>query len=195
MILFAVLDSISSLNLMDAKVKVPLGGIGIILMIYGGATIGTVSMPGQLEEVVKGNQLEVDFPVTRVQTISPLKGDTVDCRILTMGVYPESHEKDLWILLKPSDGKYYPQSDHTNTSFKRNGEWQVITRFGGDQGEAYDIIVYETDKTASAFFSETIEAWKEALEYPGLESEDLPPGATEVDRLVVTLRENCRGVF
>lgn len=195
MILFAVLDSISSLNLMDAKVKVPLGVIGIFLMIYGGATIGTVSMPGQLEEVVEGNKLEVDFPVTRIQTISPLEADSVDCRILTMGVYPDSHDKDIWVLLKPSDGKYYPQSDHTNTSFKRNGEWQVITRFGGDKGEAYDIIVYETDASASAFFTETIEGWKEALSYPGLEEEDLPNGATEVDRIVVTLRENCRGVF
>ncbi|MCB9351703.1 MAG: hypothetical protein H6573_30050 [Lewinellaceae bacterium] len=55
--------------------------------------------------------------------------------------------------MKPSDNKYYPQSDHTNTSFKRNGEWQVITRFGGDEGEAYDIIVYETDPSASQFLA------------------------------------------
>ncbi|MEL6134015.1 MAG: hypothetical protein AAFR59_11690, partial [Bacteroidota bacterium] len=99
------------------------------------------------------------------------------------------------VLLKPSDGKYYPQSDHTNTSFKRNGEWQVITRFGGDQGEAYDIIIYETDATATQFFSETIQRWKDALTYPGLEQEELPKGAVEVDRIVVSLKENCRGVF
>ncbi|MEL7063861.1 MAG: hypothetical protein AAFP00_08985, partial [Bacteroidota bacterium] len=134
-------------------------------------------------------------PVEKVQIISPLKGDSVECRVLTMGVYPDASDKDIWVLLKPSDGKYYPQSDHTNTSFKRNGEWQVITRFGGDQGEAYDIIVYETDPSATQFFSETIQSWKDALTYPGLEQEDLPKGAVEVDRIVVSLKENCRGVF
>jgi hypothetical protein len=114
---------------------------------------------------------------------------------LTKGVYPDGHEKDIWVLLKPSNDKYYPQSDHTNTSFKRNGEWQVITRFGGDKGEAYDIIVYETDPAASEFFSATIQSWKEALTYPGLALEELPAGAAEVDRIEVFVQENCRGVF
>jgi hypothetical protein len=71
----------------------------------------------------------------------------------------------------------------------------VITRFGGDQGESYDIILYETDSIASRFFSTTIQNWKEALSYPGLELEELPGGATEVDRIEVSLKENCRGVF
>jgi hypothetical protein len=99
------------------------------------------------------------------------------------------------VLLKPTDNKYYPQSDHTNTSFKLNGEWQVITRFGGDKGEAFDIIVYEADPTASEFFTNTIQDWKDALSYPGLEEEELPPGAVEVDRITVFLADNCRGVF
>jgi hypothetical protein len=199
LILIAIGDSIkindSSLNLMDIKLKIPLGIIGFILIIYGGYSYGTVTMPGQIEQAVEGNKLQVEFPVQKVQIISPVEGDSVKCRILTMGVYPDSHEKDIWVLLKPSDNKYYPQSDHTNTSFKRNGEWQVITRFGGDQGESYDIIVYETDSAASQFFSATIESWKEALSYPGLELEELPEGAKEVDRIVVSLKENCRGVF
>ena len=117
-----------------------------------------------------------------------------NCRILTMGVYPDSHDKDIWVLLKPSDNKYYPQSDHTNTSYKRNGEWQVITRFGGDKAESYEIIVYETDSSASQYFSSTIQNWKDANSYPGLTDEELPNGANEVDRIVVSLKENCRGV-
>jgi hypothetical protein len=199
LILIAIVDSIkikdSSLGLMDIKLKIPLGIIGIILIIYGGYSAGTMTMPGQIEQVVEGNKLDVDFPVNDVRIISPVEGDAVKCRILTMGVYPEAHDKDIWVLLKPSDNKYYPQSDHTNTSFKRNGEWQVITRFGGDQGESYDIIVYETDAEASRFFSATIQSWKEALSYPGLELDELPEGAREVDRIVVSLKENCRGVF
>lgn len=112
-----------------------------------------------------------------------------------MGVYPNSHDTHIWVLLKPSNNKYYPQSDHTNTSYKRDGEWQVITRFGGDKGESYDIIVYETDSIASQFFSKTIQDWKDVLLYPGLEFEDLPEGAKEVDRLAVYLKNGCRGVF
>jgi hypothetical protein len=199
LILIVIADSIkigaSALNLMDAKVKVPLGILGFILVIYGGYSYGTVAMPGQMEQVSTGNKITVEYPVRKVQTISPVERDSVKCRVLTMGVYPETHDKDIWVLLKPSDGKYYPQSDNTNTSFKRNGEWQVITRFGGDEGESYDIIVFETNPSASAFFSATIQSWKEALSYPGLELEELPDGATEVDRVTVFLQENCRGVF
>ena len=112
-----------------------------------------------------------------------------------MGVYPYAHKKDIWVLLKPSDDKYYPQSDHTNTSYKRNGEWQVITRFGGDKDEVYDIIIYETDAAASLFFSTTIENWKNTLSFEGLELDELPAGAKEVERLSVSLLDNCRGVF
>ncbi|MEL6628062.1 MAG: hypothetical protein AAFQ83_14875 [Bacteroidota bacterium] len=195
LMLIPILDSMLSLGLMNSKVGVPLGILGFCLTMYGGYAVGTVTMPGQLEEVATGNRLQIEGPVEKVQIISPLKGDSVECRVLTMGVYPDASDKDIWVLLKPSDGKYYPQSDHTNTSFKRNGEWQVITRFGGDQGEAYDIIVYETDPSATQFFSETIQSWKDALTYPGLEQEDLPKGAVEVDRIVVSLKENCRGVF
>ena len=199
LILIAIGDSIkindSSLGLMDIRMRILLGIIGFMLIIFGGYTVGTVMAPGQIEQVAEGNKLKVEFPVKKVQITSPVAGDSVKCRILTMGVYPDSHDKDIWVLLKPSDNKYYPQSDHTNTSFKRNGEWQVITRFGGDEGEAYDIIVYETDPSASQFFSATIQSWKEALSYPGLELEELPNGANEVDRITVFLEENCRGVF
>ena len=199
LILIAIGDSIkindSSLGLMDIKMRILLGIIDFMLIIFGGYTVGTVMTPGQIEQVVEGNKLQVEFPVKKVRITSPVAGDSVKCRILTMGVYPDGHDKDIWVLLKPSDNKYYPQSDHTNTSFKRNGEWQVITRFGGDEGEAYDIIVYETDPSASQFFSATIQSWKEALSYPGLELEELPNGANEVDRITVFLEENCRGVF
>ena len=111
-----------------------------------------------------------------------------------MGVYPVAHDKDIWVVLKPSGDKYYPQSDHTNTSYKRNGEWQVIIRFGGDKDESYEIITYETDATASDFFSATILSWKNSESYSGLSLEEIPEGAKEVDRITVSLQENCRGV-
>ncbi len=187
--------SSSGKSLISTKLGIPLGIIGVLMVIFGSYSSGLVNYNTQMEQVATGNKLKVEFPVKKVQVISPLEGDSVKCRILTMGVYPDSHDKDIWVVLRPSDDKYYPQSDHTNTSYKRNGEWQVITRFGGDKGESYDIIVYETDPTASQFFSTTIEKWKEALSFPGLELEELPEGANELDRIVVSLKDNCRGVF
>ncbi len=199
LMLVSVLGSISSGEekepILGAAIRVGSGLIGIMLIIFVGFTYGSINMQGNIEQPAKGNVLEVSYPIQRIQIISPIAGDAVECRILSMGVYPDSHEKDIWVLLKPSDGKYYPQSDHTNTSYKRNGEWQVITRFGGDQLENYEIIVYETNADASAFFTNTIDQWKIALDYPGLEEADLPDGAIEVDRILVSLKENCRGVF
>jgi hypothetical protein len=174
---------------------VSMGVIGIGLISYGGFTYGMLNQMGQMEHVATASKLEVEYPVQRVQVISPVENEQVRCRVLTMGVYPEGHEKDIWVVLVPSDNMYYPQSDHTNTSFKRNGEWQVITRFGGSKDELYDLIVYETDESASLFFSETIEEWKKNLSFPGLTIDEIPESATEVDRITVSLQENCRGVF
>lgn len=195
LVLLAIADSIKSLSLLNPKIRIPLGVIGVLLIIYGGFSYGSINLQGQIEQVEIGKKLKVQYPVEKIQVISPIQGDSVQCRILTMGVYPKSHDKDIWVLLKPSDEKYYPQSDHTNTSYKRDGEWQVITRFGGDKGESYDVIVYETDSIASNFFSATIQKWKDALAYPGLEMEELPKGAIEADRLTVSLKDGCRGVF
>lgn len=180
---------------MNIKLRVPLGVIGILLIIYGGYSYGAINRLGQIEQPDVGNKLQIELPVQSVRVISPIEGDSVKCRILTMGLYPDAHDKDIWVVLRPSDDRYYPQSDHTNTSYKRNGEWQVITRFGGDRGESYEIIVYETDPQASQFFSSTIQEWKEAELYPGLELAEMPPTAREVERIVVSLVDNCRGVF
>lgn len=191
----AVLDIALSLNLMKAQLRVFFFVLGIPLMVYGGYSFGTVVPLTPLEQVDVGNKRKIDGAVTKVQVVSPVEGDAVKCRVLTMGVYPEGHDKDVWVVLRPTDDRYYPQSDHTNTSYKRGGEWQVITRFGGDKDEKYELIVYETDAAASKLFSDTIDGWKKQNKYPGLEKKDLPTTAVEVDRLTVSLKANCRGVF
>jgi len=198
LIIVAVIGNIGSeesAGFLSPKVKVTIGLIGVTLVIYGGYAFGTFNFKGQMEQYSTGNTKEVQYPIENVQIISPVEGDEVECRVLTMGVYPDSHDKDIWVLLKPSDQLLYPQSDHTNTSYKRNGEWQVITRFGGDKGENYDIIAYETNAAASQIFTTTIQTWKDSLSYPGLTPGEIPDGATEVDRIAVSLKENCRGVF
>ncbi|MCA0153053.1 hypothetical protein [Winogradskyella vincentii] len=173
--------------------RIIVGSIGALLLIHGGYTYGTVQPIPYMETFDTGNKLMVQYPVDRVQVISPVDKDTVKCRIITMGVYPENHTNDIWVLLKPADDKYYPQSDFTNTSYKLNGEWQVVTRFGGDAGEKYDLIVVETDSIASKFFGDTISKWKEADDYVGLQVSEIPETAVELERISVTLQDNCRG--
>ncbi|MBT8276816.1 MAG: hypothetical protein KJO39_11770 [Bacteroidia bacterium] len=195
----AVLSSLSKKDskttLINPKVGIPMGVLGVLMVIFGSYSSDVGYVSSQMEQISTGNKMELEGPVNSVKVISPIEADSVDCRILSMGVYPKGHEKDIWVVLKPSDNKYYPQSDHTNTSYKRDGEWQVVTRFGGDKEEKYELIVYETDASASMFFSNTILDWKNKESYPGLEETDLPSGATEVDRITVYLRKNCRGVF
>lgn len=198
LVLVAILSSIkknSGTTFISTKLGIPSGVIGVLLLIYASYSSDLVKYNRQIEQISIGNKLKVEGKVTATKVISPIDKDSVDCRILTMGVYPESSKNDIWVLIRPTDDRYYPQSDHTNTSYKRDGEWQVVTRFGGDLGEAYDLIVYEADTTASKFFSDTIEQWKENEDYPGLQLEELPSSAKEVDRIKIYTRKNCRGVF
>ncbi|MGC1203321.1 MAG: hypothetical protein WA839_00380 [Flavobacteriaceae bacterium] len=192
LILIALLASKKSSS---SKLGIPLGILGVLMMIYGSYSSDLVNYNTQIEQVSTGNKLKISGPVNAVKVVSPVDKDSVDCRILTMGVYPELNENDIWVLIRPTDDRYYPQSDHTNTSYKRDGEWQVVTRFGGDKGEAYDLIIYEADSEASSFFSTTIAKWKEEENYPGLKLEELPSGAKELDRIKIYTRKNCRGVF
>lgn len=193
-ILFIVIGLLASKR-GSSKIGIPLGILGVLMMIYTSYSSDLVNYNTQIEQISTGNKLKISGPVNAIKVVSPVDKDSVDCRILTMGVYPESNKNDIWVLIRPTDDRYYPQSDHTNTSYKRDGEWQVVTRFGGDLGEAYDLIIYEADAKSSSFFSETIEKWKEADDYPGLKLEELPSGATEVDRIKIYTRKNCRGVF
>jgi hypothetical protein len=71
----------------------------------------------------------------------------------------------------------------------------VVTRFGGSPNENHELIVYETDSLASSFFSKTVKNWKSAGEYTGLEATELPASAKEVDKVEVTLENDCRGIF
>ena len=198
LILVALLGGIkgsSGKGLISSKLGVPLGLIGVLMMIFGSYSSDLVNYNTRIEQVSIGKKLKIDGPVNSVKVVSPIDKDSVDCRILTMGVYPESHTKDIWVVIRPTDDRYYPQSDHTNTSYKLDGEWQVVTRFGGDKGEVYDLIIYEADSGASSFFSSTIEKWKKAEDYPGLKLEEMPQGAKELERLKIYTRKNCRGVF
>ena len=97
LLLGAIGDAAFSLDLIKTRLRLLLGASGILLIIYGGYSFGAVYQPVPLEQVVVGNQLQVEYPIQRVQVISPLDGDSVKCRILTMGVYPDAHDRDIWV--------------------------------------------------------------------------------------------------
>lgn len=183
-------------KMLNTGLAVALGVVGVCMMIFGSYSSEMMNTTGgRMEQLTVESVKKIDGPVTSTQVISPIDGEKVSCRMLTKGVYPEGNESDIWVLLKPTDKKYYPQADQTNTSFKMNGEWQVITRFGGDKDEPYELIVFEADAAASEFFSKTIEDWNEDGDYVGLTDDQLPAGAKEVDRITISLEHNCRGVF
>jgi len=179
----------------NTNIRLVVGVVGTVFLFYSGFTYGNIQPVPRIETFDYGNKLEMPENVDKVKVLSPVDGDKVKCRIVTSGVYPENHSKDIWVLVKPSDNKLYPQSDYTNTSFKLNGEWQVVTRFGGDVDESFDLIIYEADSNASAFFSKTIETWKATNNYSGLDLSEIPEGAIKVDELQVVLENDCRDVF
>ena len=69
----------------------PLGLIGVLMMIFGSYSSDLVNYNTRIEQVSIGKKLKIDGPVNSVKVVSPIDKDSVDCRILTMGVYPESH--------------------------------------------------------------------------------------------------------
>ncbi|MEL6918545.1 MAG: hypothetical protein AAFO99_12535, partial [Bacteroidota bacterium] len=93
-------ESSSGKRFVSSKLGISLGIIGVLMMIYGSYSSDLVNYNSQLEQVSIGKKLKVSGPVTRIKTISPIDKDSVDCRILTMGVYPESHKKDVWIMIR-----------------------------------------------------------------------------------------------
>ena len=56
LVLLAIADSTKSLNLLNTKLRIPLGVIGILLIIYGGYSYGSIHVQGQIEQVVVGKK-------------------------------------------------------------------------------------------------------------------------------------------
>ena len=191
LLLILLIDGITAFDIFKAKFRIPVGIVGFMVLSYG--IYSTFLGDTKESNPIESSQL-ID-PTQLVVVTSPVDGDSVKCRILTEGTCPASYDKFIWVLLRPADGKYYPQSDHTSNTYVRNGEWQVITRLGGRRGEIFELNVFEADTLASEFFSATLEDWKDALSYPGLTDSELPEGARLVERISVPLSEDCRGVF
>lgn len=66
LILLAIGDSIKHLGLLNAKLRIPLGVIGILLIIYGGYSYGSIHFQGQIEQVEIGKKIPIQYPIEKV---------------------------------------------------------------------------------------------------------------------------------
>ena len=112
-------------------------------------------------------------------------GDTVGRHTVVTGTCASDVTGDIWVLVRPDNGLYYPQStdacagEHTT---RLHGRWQVPAVFGeaGDRGARFEVVVVTADAKASAFLADTVSQWCRQQDYPGLAS--LPGGVAAVSR-------------
>ena len=88
----------SGQELIASKIRIPVGILGVLIIMFIGFFYGAIKPVGQLERVSVGDKLKITYPIEKTQVISPLANDKVECRILTMGVYPEIHLRIIIIL-------------------------------------------------------------------------------------------------
>jgi hypothetical protein len=123
-----------------------------------------------------------------VTITSPAEDDTVGAEMAVDGTYVNV-EDDIWVLVVPSHGRWYPQSEfpcEATHVIKGNGQWQAPkVTIGDEPGYPFDIVVVSASEEASAFFDSRLKLWCKASYYPGLRTIDLPPGLHEQDRIRV----------
>jgi hypothetical protein len=133
----------------------------------------------------------VQLPGT-VRITDPISGTQVPKTYTIRGTYTPDTTADIWVLLFPTNGRWYPQSSdacagiHTEAS---NGQWQVRASFGGPTGEHFDIVVVLANPEASALFDATQRAWCAAGDAPGFLAITLPQEIDQKDRIEVTLND------
>jgi hypothetical protein len=122
-------------------------------------------------------------------------GGEVAQTMMITGTYTYGATDDIWVLVYPTHGRWYPQSAdpcegvHTR---KSDGQWQVPAIFGGEQdqdvGKPFDVVAVLADAQASEFFDAMQRQWCEDGHYPGLLTIELPQGIAEKSRVRVYRR-------
>jgi hypothetical protein len=118
--------------------------------------------------------------------------DRVDANTTISGTFTAAITNDVWVLVYPYFGRWYPQSvdacvgAHVQRS--SNGQWWVRGVFGaeGDSGKPFDIVVVMASSEASQRLDDLQREWCAADRYPGYLTIELPPGLMEKDRYRVT---------
>jgi len=118
-------------------------------------------------------------------TLSNLKdGGSVAQTMTLKGTYSADATDDIWVLVYPYFGRWYPQSaapctgDHAQ---KNGGQWSSKAIFGNDQdkGKPFDVVVVSANAEASKFFSDKQKEFCAANNFPGFLTIQLPQGIME----------------
>lgn len=105
----------------------------------------------------------------------------------TYGGIPE--DIDIWVLVYPTNSKYYPQSPDVCAGEKPSqagGKWEVPIALGGPP-QQYDIVAVLADKDASQFFSDWLRQGCNTGSFPGIPANQLESmNITEKDHITVS---------
>jgi hypothetical protein len=127
-----------------------------------------------------------------VQITDPTHCDKgLDTTITASGTYSgDLTGKEIWVLVYPTDLKYYPQSPDACGGIPVNasgGMWNTRVNFGGPP-QQYDIVAIVTDTggEASQEFKRWLQTGCTTENFPGYSAHELPGGITEVDAVTVS---------
>lgn len=131
---------------------------------------------------VSNSQLVGQVDITNIAS-----GSVVTDTATFIGDYQNTTD-DIWVLVYPAHGLWYPQSEAPCTgihSRQEDGRWRVPVRFGEDEAGTFDVVVVLADEEASEFFDIRQGLWCRAGHYFGLLTVELPHGIEEKARVRV----------
>lgn len=116
-------------------------------------------------------------------------GDTVAQSSSLIGEYAPEVTDDIWVFVGYGS-VLWPQSPNAcegEATFKLNGRWEVRIGVGGpeDERKLFEIVVTTTDDQASRFLAQTLQAWCQQGSWPGIPRDELPPGLTFWQNIIV----------
>jgi hypothetical protein len=114
-----------------------------------------------------------------VTITSPIDRAEVNQEEIVKGTYTSDVVNDIWLLIYPPNGRWYPQSydacrgDHVH---KSNGRWDVRVTFGqpSNVGEPFDVVVILADANASHALDLKQREWCMKDDYRGWLTIELP---------------------
>lgn len=160
-------------------------GVTVVERIEVVRTEEDIGSPPDISNVQLSGQASIDIQ----------NGAVANESVYISGEYISEVKDHIWVLVRPSGGRWYPQSiDPSSERYEGHtdmigGEWSTKCQFGDNQtekGEPFDIVMVLADEDASANFVEfQNECYKNNETYPGLLTIELPRGIDEKDRVRV----------
>jgi PKD repeat protein len=156
--------------------------------------ISNINLPGSL------NITELKYQVNGTIKAA-LSGEEVDSSMIVLGNCSEDATDQIWILVRPANGRWYPQSnlnsyseEHVDNVHRSGTLWYADVWFGGSKGEPFDVVAVlanaSADRKLDGFQKRCGETpnpdnTSELGDYPGLATIQIPAGIDEKARLTV----------